>query len=495
MWRRAAAILMAAAASVPAAGVEPDAAGAAPERDPAAATRSAGGDGPLAGLPPASRPSLPPSLAPRPAKSFVVPAVETAAVQLIVMGWNVWPGEAEWSNVSLESIGRNARSAWVIDDDEFYTNQLLHPYQGSFSFAAARSAGLGFWESLPYAFVASLAWEIAGETEQPSINDQITTSLGGAIVGELLHRLAEGLRGPRGGGWGEVPAAIVSPFSAVNRAVLGRPPPLPREPARWEVAAGAEASRVPGPEAGASPEWSGHGRLAATLVHGLPWHPGLALEGPFDHYRLEVGWAGGEDTRFTLLVRGLLAGRAHGAGDGWRGVSGLFTLLDLDTPGDFRVGTLGLGLGTAGGIALGRGLALEGTAIAAAIPMGAVGMRPPVVPDGRDYRFGPGAQAVAEVALTVRERAALRLDARGYGILGVDGVDGREAIGAVRARLLVRVAGEHGLGAEASLAGRRVDEAGAPVRTELGRTVQLFWFVSGFEAPRPGGGPRELASR
>ena len=88
----------------------------------------------------------------------------------------------------------------MIDDDEFYTNQLLHPFQGSYPFAAARSAGLGFWESFPYAFLSSLAWELAGETEQPAINDQLTTSIGGAVVGELLHRLLGGAARALGGG-------------------------------------------------------------------------------------------------------------------------------------------------------------------------------------------------------------------------------------------------------------------------------------------------------
>jgi len=321
------------------------------------------------------------------------------------------------------------------------------------------------------------------------------TSLGGAVVGELLHRLSEGLRGSGGHPWREVPASLVSPFSTVNRALLGRPPAPPREPGHWELTIGAEAARVPGPEAGASPAWTQRGRIAAALVHGLPWHRDLALEGPFDHYRLELGWSGGEDTRFTLLVRGLLVGRARGERDRWRGVSGLFTLVDIDTLGDFRVGTVGLGVGTTGGAPLARGLALEATAIAAAVPMGAVGVRPAVVPEGRDYRFGPGAQAVAEVALTARERASLRLGARGYAVFGADGAAGREAIASLRAQALVRLVGDHGLGLEATLSGRRVEDAGAPVRTEVGRTVQVFWVVSGMQAPRAAGGPGELAAR
>src|SRR5919201_417540 len=41
-------------------------------------------------------------------------------------------------------------SKWVIDNDQFSTNQFLHPYQGTIYYGFARSAGLNFWESFVY---------------------------------------------------------------------------------------------------------------------------------------------------------------------------------------------------------------------------------------------------------------------------------------------------------------------------------------------------------
>ena len=54
----------------------------------------------------------------------------------------------------------------------------------------ARSSGLNFWESLGYANVGSFMWKISGETDNPSINDQITTGNAGSILGEELYRMA-----------------------------------------------------------------------------------------------------------------------------------------------------------------------------------------------------------------------------------------------------------------------------------------------------------------
>ena len=67
--------------------------------------------------------------------------------------------------------------AWFcMDNDQFSTNLFAHPYHGNLYFNAARSNGLTFWESAPYAFAGSLMWEIAAEVEPPAINDLMATT-------------------------------------------------------------------------------------------------------------------------------------------------------------------------------------------------------------------------------------------------------------------------------------------------------------------------------
>ena len=38
--------------------------------------------------------------------------------------------------------------------------------------------------------MGSFLWETAGETTPPSINDYVTTTIGGSFVGESLFRMA-----------------------------------------------------------------------------------------------------------------------------------------------------------------------------------------------------------------------------------------------------------------------------------------------------------------
>ena len=75
----------------------------------------------------------------------------------------------DFAKISIGSIRRNIKHGFVWDNDQFSTNLFAHPYHGNLYFNAARSNGLTFWESAPYAFAGSLMWEIAAEVEPPSM--------------------------------------------------------------------------------------------------------------------------------------------------------------------------------------------------------------------------------------------------------------------------------------------------------------------------------------
>src|SRR6185436_20781913 len=88
----------------------------------------------------------------------------------------------------------------------------------------ARSARLSYLESLLYTLAGSFLWETYGETTRPSLNDQITTGIGGTFVGEAMFRMASLLLeggGDTPGFWRELGAAVISPPTAFNRLVFG----------------------------------------------------------------------------------------------------------------------------------------------------------------------------------------------------------------------------------------------------------------------------------
>lgn len=78
-----------------------------------------------------------------------------------------------------------------FDDNAFDIN-VGHYYAGVGYYLAARTSGLSRWESLLTAGVASSFWEYVSEyREVVSINDQINTTFGGAIIGETTWQMCK----------------------------------------------------------------------------------------------------------------------------------------------------------------------------------------------------------------------------------------------------------------------------------------------------------------
>lgn len=123
-------------------------------------------------------------------KHYVIPAAEMLAESGLLLCFNrfVTPWK-NYGHVTWEDIDENLHSAWIWDHDEYNINQIGHPYQGATYFTTARSAGLNFWESAAYATLfGNIPWELLCECETPAINDLIITSVGGATLGEMMHR-------------------------------------------------------------------------------------------------------------------------------------------------------------------------------------------------------------------------------------------------------------------------------------------------------------------
>lgn len=103
----------------------------------------------------------------------------------------------QWDNLSTRLKFSSMRDQYknsftkppVIDHDAFITNYIGHPYQGGFYYNCVRSQGATVLQSSLFCLSQTLLWEYIWEAgiEQPSIQDLITTPLGGVIVGELSH--------------------------------------------------------------------------------------------------------------------------------------------------------------------------------------------------------------------------------------------------------------------------------------------------------------------
>ena len=161
---------------------------------------------------------------------FVRPKPVKTAIQIAGLNVGVWAFDryvlkGEWAYIGLNSMKRNIRKGFVWDNDQFSTNLFAHPYNGGLYFNAARSNGMLLREAALYSVGGSLIWEYLMENELPSLNDLITTSIGGVCLGEITFRLSDLLIDDRTFGWErfgrEFFAALVSPMRGFNRIISG----------------------------------------------------------------------------------------------------------------------------------------------------------------------------------------------------------------------------------------------------------------------------------
>lgn len=359
--------------------------------------------------------------------SYLIPALEIPVFIFMLNQFDRHVVDSPDYDSDWRSIRRNLRTAPDFDKDPFSVNQLGHPYQGSVYHGLARSAGLGYWESLLYSIGGSFLWETAGETTPPSINDHVATGIGGSFVGEALFRMSSLLLeggGETPGFWRELGAAVVSPPTGLNRLVFGDrfrsvfPSHDPAIFVRFRLGATLTTDvdtgglvREPKREEGTAEFY---------MTYGLPGKLGYRYKRPFDFFLFEFTAVPNASTAANAIenvtIRGLLVGDAYEWGDDYRGVWGLFGGYEYLSPQVFRLATTNLALGTVAQWWLSRTVALQGTALGGA-GFGAAG----TVGDAeeRDYRYGVVPHAILGLRLIFTDLAMLEAQGRQYWVLGV----------------------------------------------------------------------------
>ena len=425
-------------------------------------------------------------------KSYLIPALEVPGFLSLLSAWDrvVYSDQREdgkrvYSSNFSSTWDHLRQENWVFDKDPFNVNQFAHPYQGATMYGLARSSGLGFWESAAYSNVGSFLWKMAGETDPPSINDMITTGNAGSLLGEALFRMA-GLVLQENGGhpdtMHEIGAAIISPPTAFNRYGFGDRfksvfPSQDPETA-WRFQLGSSFNSLSQLNA----------NLDFDMAYGLPGKPGYTYQRPLDYFDFEInGQVRASNPLNDVLLRGLLYGRDYQAGDGYRGIWGLYGSYDYLAPTVFRVSTTALSLGTTGQYWVAPGVALQGTVLGG-VGFGAAGSTPVATGD-RDYHYGVAPETLLALRLLFGHRAEMELDARGYYVAGtgrfistsdaVDNAGGSEAIVRIKSGVTVRVFRRHGIGVQYVESIRESQYGTQPSRHQSDGTVSLVYTFLG----------------
>ena len=153
-------------------------------------------------------------------------ALQVFAINALVHGFDRFILAEDFAKTTMHTWRRNLTNNFVWDNDQFSTNLFAHPYHGNLYFNAARSSGLSFWQSAPYALGGSLMWELFGEVEPPAVNDLVATTVGGICIGETLHRVSDlVLRSDAYGFerfWREALCTVIDPMKGLSRIISGR---------------------------------------------------------------------------------------------------------------------------------------------------------------------------------------------------------------------------------------------------------------------------------
>jgi hypothetical protein len=427
-------------------------------------------------------------------KSYWIPALEIGG---FVFGLNQFDraflGPKRDYDTDAHSVWKNLRTEPVYDKDPFSVNQIGHPYQGGTYYGFARSAGLGYWQSLLYSIGGSFLWETYGETTPPSINDHISTGIGGSFVGEAMFRMASLLLeggGDAPGFWRELGAAVISPPTGVNRLVFGdrfKPIFPSRDPEIFvRLRFGATLTTDVTNEALPSDTKRQEGSADYSITYGLPGKPGYRYSRPFDYFHFEFTAVPNASTVGNAIenvaIRGLLVGASYEWGDDYRGVWGLFGGYDYFSPQIFRVADTAISLGTVGQWWISSEVALQATALGG-VGFGAAG----TVADRaeRDYHYGVIPQGLLGLRLIFGERALLEAAGRQYYVAGLSSGAGsherfgREIIARGNVGFTVRIYGPHALGIQYVVSSRDARFPDLRDRHQSVQTVSLSYNFLG----------------
>ncbi len=236
--------------------------------------------------------------------------------------FNEYVRQANFNQISPRSFWHNLEEGFNFDDNQFKTNQLIHPFNGSTYFNSGRANGLGFWASTLTALTGAFVWEAAGETHPMSYNDMIATGIGGIAFGETVYRLSSYVLDNQSSGngrtWREIGAFLLNPVRGFNRFVSGHATrvegnpssPYDWRPPRYYMSFDIGA-RITGSGESISDSTETRPVLDLYINHGSPFEN--ERRKPWDHFDMGVQFNGDDkNTLARFQIRGDLFSKPLG---------------------------------------------------------------------------------------------------------------------------------------------------------------------------------------
>lgn len=403
--------------------------------------------------------------------------VSVGVANYLVWQYDWFVGE-EWAYVARDDIRWNLENGFSFDGNKLPTNFLSHPYQGAAYFNVARASGLDFWESTPFVFLGSASWELFAETEPPSTNDLLATTLGGIVLGEILYRLSSDVLDDSSTGFErfmrEMLATLLNPGRGIERMVdgtafKGGPPPARRHLRRAALDVGAD--RILLVQDRGLTRYGPQPLVALQIEYGdlLPRADARPFE-PFEAFDLYGALNLGsriDALGAQVYAQGLLYGFSYDLGTDEGRDHRDNDVLGIVQSFDFRGAHIaqfgGMGIGPTNIVVLRFGPRRR-VRIGTDVQWLAIGgSSSPVDGDSeRGYNYLTGVTAGEEFRVELGDAGEFGFRAKQYAAVVIDGEPGEEFIGHVRAWYEIDLISGLGLGMAPSLVHRisDYDEAG-----------------------------------
>jgi hypothetical protein len=321
-------------------------------------------------------------------------------------------------------------------------------------------------------------WELFGESKPPSINDVITTSLGGVSIGESFSRLSLIVLDEEAAGlerlWREAFVFITNPGMGLSRLTYGqswtrRQNPAGRRPdvLRGQAAAGfRQFSWANGGESLQT------GVVSLTIEYGDLFAP--ETREPFSFFRggMEL-MPSSPDGLGSLNARGLLV-RFGEADPGATHASGLFLDFDYHRDGALEFAEQSIGAGLLSRFPLRGAFGLATDLSAEAVPILAVQDRYGKALTGRWYDYGAGAGARVMADLQYRGRRVLSAGARAYWAPTLNGASETKLVHLAGVEARLPAVWSLSLGAAYQHYGQRSTYDARPAETERLSSFSVF---------------------
>ncbi len=391
-------------------------------------------------------------------KNFVRAAVEVVGLNLLIWSYDryIREGGGEGFRISFNSWKENLTNGFEWDDNNFGTNQFAHPYHGSLYFNAARSNGYSFWESVPFTFAGSYGWEFFGETHHASMNDWIATSVGGAGLGEVLHRFGEMIRDNEARGsertWREIGGFVVNPVNGLNRIIDGDANRYHANSSERFALNYRSQMDMGVRQTGEYKLWDADTTrvyLRFEFDYGDPFFGDMNI--PYDHFDLDLQLNFGDKSVIGgLQVNGLLAGTFLSETTNSSHILAAWHHFDYISNYQFEFGAQSIGGGLLSRFETSSGLELRTYLDLSAIILGASSSDYANL-SGRDYDYGPGASAIFEAEFISNGHQFLTINHEQYFIHTVNGTRSEHHFSITTARVAVPLHKNWSIGAEYQL--------------------------------------------